>query len=140
MSARLESIDSDFHTRHLALIDLLEEEEDLETEQLVLDQHDETVADLFLRISHLISSQTPKTDAEPRKIVSKRLTHLRRNLTSVSTEIGRMAAAPGDACLVRQREEQLRELKLELNDVSRTLLSLDLEVDGTTSLSGGHDI
>lgn len=31
-----------------------------------------------------------------------------------------------DICL-RQREEQLRELKLELNDISRALLSLDLD-------------
>ena len=34
----LENIDSDFKTHHLALIDLLDEEENLEREQRFLDQ------------------------------------------------------------------------------------------------------
>lgn len=123
----LENVDSDFKTHHLALIDLLEEEDDLEGEQHVLDEHDETVATLFTRISHVISSCTASTDPQPRRVLSKRLAHLRRSLASVGTEITRMEADPSDVCLVRQREEQLRELKLELNDASRTLLSLDLD-------------
>ena len=127
MQRSLENIDSDFKTHHLALIDLLEEEDDLEREQQVLDEHDETVAALLARISDFISSQTTRTDPEPYRIVSKRLFHLRKNLTSVGAEITRMDSDPGDTCLVRQRQEQLREQKLELNDVSRALLSLDLE-------------
>ncbi len=37
-----------------------------------------------------------------------------------------MESDPRDKCLVCQREEQLREMKQELGDVSRTILSLDL--------------
>jgi len=57
MLKSLENVDSDFKTHHLALIDLLEEEEDLEREQQVLDEHDEIVTALFARInSHLFSN------------------------------------------------------------------------------------
>lgn len=87
---------------------------------------------LWLR-SLLIS--VASTDPEQRKIASRRLAHLKRSISSVDTEINRMDADPGarDLCLVRQREEQLRELKHEVNDISRALFSLDLD-DGEDDL------
>ena len=43
---KLESVDSEFKRLHLALIDLLNTDEDLEKEQKVLDEHDEIVDEL----------------------------------------------------------------------------------------------
>ena len=126
MLKSLENVDSDFKTHHLALIDLLEEEDDLEREQQVLDEHNEIVAALFARINRLISSLTTSTDPEPCKIVSRRLAHLQRSISAVSTEINLMDDT-ADVCLVRQRQEQLRELKQELTDISRALLSQDID-------------
>lgn len=55
MLKKLESLSSDlssdFKTHHFALIDLLEEEEALEKEQEVLDEHDKPVTTLVIRIN-----------------------------------------------------------------------------------------
>lgn len=45
----------------------------------------------------------------------------------MSEDISKMESELGDVCLIRQQEEQLLELKTELADVSRSLLSLDLD-------------
>jgi hypothetical protein len=101
----------------------LEKDEELEAEQLVLDEHDEAVAALSARIKAFMSVQATSGDPELRKIVSKRL----RRLASVDSEITDMKPHPGDACLIQQRQEQLQELKQELNGASKDLLPLDLD-------------
>lgn len=54
---RLESLDSEFKTQHLAVVDSLEEGS--QREQDILDQHDDEVLDLSTRLERLI-------DASPR--------------------------------------------------------------------------
>lgn len=60
-------------------------------------------------------------------MVSKYLSHLRKSLSHSGTENSKTESEPSDACLVLQHEEQLCKLKQELGDVSRTLLSLNLD-------------
>ena len=60
-------------------------------------------------------------------IASKHLARLEKKLSNISTEIAKLDTEPSDVCLVRQREEQLHELKQELNDLSRSLVPLDLD-------------
>ena len=43
---RLESLDSDFKTQHLAVVDSLEEGSDFDCEQDIFNQHDDEVLDL----------------------------------------------------------------------------------------------
>ena len=124
---KLESVDSEFKGLHLALIDLLDTEEDLAKEQKVLDTHDEIVDELYARVNRLILSATASTEPEPRTVASKRLARLKKSIDSVSDEIAKLDTALADVCLVRQREEQLRDLKHELSDISRSLVALDLD-------------
>ncbi len=126
MLKNIEVLNSDFKTQHLALIDLLDNEGSLEGEQEALDKHDELVTMLIVRIHALTSSPSSGTALDPSKVASRRLSHLRKAISSVTTAIRGMESDPRDKCLVRQREEQLREMKQELGDVSRSLLSLDL--------------
>jgi hypothetical protein len=141
MLKKLEDLDGDFRTHYFSLIDLVEDEETLETEQVTLDTHDDDLSTLLVCIKRLIDVHTSCSDDGPRKLLSRRLSHLRKGLTSVGEEIRKMGAEPGDTCLIRQRQEQLTELKEELGDVSKTLLSLDLDdgdelVELQSALSG----
>ena len=46
LSKHLENLDSNFKTRHFAVIDALEDDEQVDAEQEILDKHDEEVADI----------------------------------------------------------------------------------------------
>lgn len=45
MATRLEDLDAEFKLHHLALVDLIENDDELEREQRVLDEHEDLVAD-----------------------------------------------------------------------------------------------
>ena len=46
---------------------------------------------------------------------------------AICAEVDAIDPEAKDGCLIRQREEQLMEFKSELRDISRDLLSLDLD-------------
>lgn len=58
MLQRLESLDAEFKTHHLALVDLIEDEETLSGEQVILDTHDDEIAHLAERIQQVISASS----------------------------------------------------------------------------------
>lgn len=125
MAKKLEELDADFRAQHLALIDLVEDEDTLAAEQVELDKHDDDLSVLLVRVRNLVGSAC--SGGEPHKLLSRRLSLLKKGLTSLGEDIGKMESEPGDECLIRQHEEQLLELKTELSDISKSLLSLDLE-------------
>ena len=129
MLKSLESLTAEFRTHHLALIELVDDEDVLRDEQDVIDSHDDIVGDLVTRLNVIISTRSPDARADPQRVVSKRLAHLEKGLNSVCDEIAAMPADSRDDCLIRQREEQLLETKRELGNISRDLLSLDLDDD-----------
>ena len=47
---RLETLDANFKTHHLAIVDVTEEEEQLTLEQEALDQHDDNVMTFSMRL------------------------------------------------------------------------------------------
>ena len=61
-------------------------------------------------------------------VAYKRLTCLKKSIDAAGVELTKLDTAPTiDNCLVRQREEQLREFKQELIDISRSLATVDLD-------------
>jgi ATP-dependent helicase/DNAse subunit B len=54
LQQKLEELDSDFKTYHLAVVDLTDDEA-LDTEQAMLDEHDDKVTDLSARLQQLVS-------------------------------------------------------------------------------------
>ena len=63
LTVKLETLDVDFKAYHLQLVDLLDEGEDevLEREQEILDEHDDLVADMNIRLKHLGLIATPSS-------------------------------------------------------------------------------
>ena len=62
MTRKLEALDLEFRTHHHALIDLIDEEETLLTEQQTLDEHDDVIAELSARIQQLANACTPSSN------------------------------------------------------------------------------
>ena len=127
MSQRLKSLDSNFKLHHYAFVDLIDDTEMMLKEQDILDGHDDKMATLSTCIKRLIAVCDSSSEIGPHKIASWRLARLERNLSTVDEGIGSLSVGPDDVCLLRQYEEQLHNLKVELGDLCSILLSLGVE-------------
>ena len=134
MKQKLESLDAEFRKYHYGLIDLIDEgdEETLLKEQEVLDNHDDEVATLATRIERFIISRSSSDDSNLRRINSRKLSRLEKSVSSILATID-SSSTPVDVCLLRQHEEQLRDLKVELRCISNSIVAMDL--DDTDELS-----
>ena len=76
VASKLKTLDAEFRNHQLEIMDLATSEEDLTEEQQALDDHDDIVRELSVRIQRLIASVTPLTKPDPLKLSTKRLTLL----------------------------------------------------------------
>ena len=106
LAAKLETLDAKFKAHHFSLIDLINDERTLGKEQETLDQHDDDVTALAVRIQqvNMISSATP-TNLDQHKPLSHKLQHLDKNLSLVSETIKTLSSRPEDVCPLQQHEE-----------------------------------
>ena len=115
-------MDKEFKTHHYGLIDVIDDET-LDREQVILDEHDDNVAILSLRIQKLLTVCTSSSPSSP-QIASKRLLRVKRSLSSISAAIDVPITESDDICLLYQHQEQLSDLKKELGEIRNSLLSL----------------
>ena len=127
---RLTNLDGEFRTYHLAVVDLLEED-DLEKEQADLDDHDDRVTYRFDRLACLTTpeEQEKRLKPDPRLCLQWRLQHLEGNLRKISKAVASVAdKVELDRCLIEQYDEQLNGFKLELYDISPSIQSMEGDV------------
>ncbi len=126
MSQRLEALDADFKTHHLAVIDVVgdEDAELLAQEQDILDKHDDEVASLAYRLEQLSKTRAPDAGKGGRTIATRRLSQLDKKLSTLNAAIEKLSSDPSETHLVHLYEEQLRDCKVELGEVRTEVLSL----------------
>ena len=135
LSKRLETLDDDFKTRHFAVIDEIEDEEQLATEQGILDNHDDVMASLGLRLQTLMALSSPAPPSIPsttggthslpnRDILSRRSTQLQARLVSIHGRIDELKEDGSEAHLICLYQEHLADLKRELSDLRNDVLVL----------------
>ena len=125
----LDTLDADFKKHHYAVINRIDEA-DVETlgrEQDTLDQHDDGISNLAMRIEQVIATCSLTSGHGAKKIASRRLCYLKNNLSAVSTAVHALTAESAELHLLRQYQQQLSDFKKELGDVCQTLLSLKVE-------------
>ena len=119
---------------------LLKEEDDLETEQAAMDEHEDRVRNLGDRLLQLVLQEEPGqkelTDPQPRGL--HRCLALIIELRDISEAVETLAADPGlYHCLLKQYEEQISSLKLDFMEVSHRILMID---DGNPSLADKRSV
>ena len=129
MQQKLGTLDMEFRGHHQDIVDLTVSEDSLAREQDVLDEQDDLVAELSVRIKQLIIACST-SDATPRKIATRRLVHVRKTLSDLSTAIGVLGEDADDMHRLSQHKEQLIDQKKDLSETRSSLLTLSL----TTSL------
>ena len=122
MQQELDALDAEFRDHHHNVIDLTDSEDSLPREQDVLDEHDDLVADLSVRVKQLIDACMSSNTT----VATRRLAHVKKTLSNVSSAIGTLSGDPDDTFLLRQYEEQLIDLKKELSKTRSGLLTLEL--------------
>ena len=138
---RLESLDTGFKTHHFAILDTLEDEEEVEAEQQEIDKHDDDVMSLSLRLQAL---STPTTEMSPavkarspldRTLVSRRLAQLQARLSSVIEETNALSGDPAEVHLVYLYQEVLADLKTELSDIRKDALVITADASDSLSIA-----
>ncbi len=127
---RLETLDANFKTHHLAIMDVIEDEEQLGAEQEALDQHDEDTTTLSVRLQVLLSSAPVTSTVTPpetrhlpdRAVLERRSAQLQARLLSISDDVSRLSGDPSEIHLVFLHQEQLSDLKRELSDLRNEVL------------------
>ena len=114
MSQELSDLDTEFWTHHHALVDLIDDEETLATEQETLDAHDDLVAELAVRVKQVIAASSPSSNESSRRIASRKLTHLQKSLTSIMSIVSDTSTTVSDTCLLRQYEERTNDINRDL--------------------------
>ncbi len=103
------------------------DEETLETEQTALDEHDDFVATLTVRLQTLIiGGDTSATKIDEREVLFRRLDRLQSCLSTASETITALSSWKTDIilCRLKQHDEQLQDYKKDLADVNVKLFSL----------------
>ena len=131
---RLGNLDSDYKTCHFAVIDVLDDEQQLADEQETLDNHDDEVADLDLRIQALmVAAATPPppitttTDARPLTncaILERRSVQLQARLVTIHEKIGGLKDDGSEVHLVYLYQEYLADLKRDLSEFRNEILTI----------------
>ena len=113
IAKRLEELDLEFKEHHGVLIDLIEDDDEdvMEKEQEALDEHDDEVSLLTVRVQKLVSVVETAPDPNACKIFLRRLTLLQRTLSPVRDAIDALSGDSDDICLLRHHEEQLSDIK-----------------------------
>ena len=104
---------------HLSVVDLLVEE-DLDTEQAVLDEHDDWITGLLDRLERLATPAggEEKHRPDPKRSLKRRLLDLEGNLRKVSDAVSTVEEKPEvDRCLLKQYDEQQNGFKLKLYNI-----------------------
>ena len=140
LSKRLENLDSDYKTRHFAILDVIEDEGQLTTGQETLDQHDDDIADLSLRIQTVmdlarsttptLAPSTPAVDTHSlpnRSILERRSTQFQARLISINEKIDDFKDDGSEIHLISLYQEYLADLKKELSELRNEILAITVD-------------
>ena len=128
--AKLKTLSEEFKVHHFAVIDFIddEDEEELASQQLMLDTLDDDVAQITARLEELAARRPPAVD-KVANVTFKRLKYLERAFAIVSENLSSLDTGD-NTCLLQQHQEHLQDLKKELSDVHQEYMSADHEDTG----------
>ena len=140
---KLQTLDSDFRTVHLELIDLIDEAntDALNTEQERLDKRDDDVSGLTVRLEALMNPATPPTAPVAPPLDRRPLT---RKLARVQTGLNRIDEAitptdtPVERALLSQCQEEVSDYKKDIATLYEELITKNTNYLSHILLSKGN--
>lgn len=140
MSQRLEALDVDFKTHHLAVIDVMGDDntDGHNTDSLAQEQemHNDEVASLAYCLEQLTRARPPGADTRGQIIATRHLSQLETKFSTLNTAIGKLTGDPREIRLVHLYQEQFSDCKRELGDIHTEVLSLMVDESDDGSEDG----
>ncbi len=124
---KLQSLDEEFRRLHFELIDLIDEEDTLETEQAIMDKHDDDFSTLTVRVQALLTpaeSVVTHTAPDDRRPLSRKLSRVQAGLNRIDETV-LTTATPVEHSLLRQCQEELSDYKKDLAALYNELVAKD---------------
>ena len=117
---RLETFDGDFKTVHLQIVDLTDEETTvLETEQNVLDRHDDEITGLANHLQKIFAKCSGPDIIANQKVSSRKLSYVEHGLKTMGEALSVVREGHDNVPLVEQHCEQLAEYNNGLQQFTR---------------------
>ena len=136
LADKLQSLKEDFKTHQLAIIDRTDDEEAIDEEQQALDNFDDRVTTLHIRIQRLIAHATPPTIPDSVRVAGRQLNMLQTELQSIGDTVTRLGdTEDGIECTLEEYRDRVSEIKTELNKLRTSLLVSDAGADVMTNLT-----
>ena len=129
LSSRLTDLDTEFKSLQYDLLSAIDESDEVSiaTEQEALDTHYGVLDNLLLRIQMLLDKSSPCKDTpKGREELAHCLFMLERSLKNIDDKINSLPLEVEDLALLQQLQEDLSDLKLELNDCRTRSVRLSL--------------
>ena len=129
----LKEYDTDFKKNHFAVVELANQEE-LEADQAVLDNHTERVTEFLDRLPQLLQEPEKVSKKSSGTTVTegllKRLHYVIYELPSLNDTDDSVTPGPSmDSCLLRQLRRQVNKMDSKLVDIKHKILFLDTGED-----------
>ena len=132
LSTRLVALDTEFKTVQYDLISTINETDDaaIASEQQALDEHDEMIDTLSVRIQRLLDGTNSSTEAtSEQKALSRSISALEKSLQAIHTTLESLPSEVDDLTLVQQYREELSDIKIELSTCRDGSYRLELPDD-----------
>ena len=129
LGPKLESLDSEFKVHHYTVVELIAKEEDLDDEQAIFDQHDDTIADLSARIEKLVSACTHRsTDpSTPRNLQARKLERVDKELAAINGAVDSLDKEANNTCRLQLHQEKLADLRRDLSEIRDSLFVMGID-------------
>ena len=132
LTPNLKSLDAQFKDQHFLIIDAIDESDvdSLAKEQEVLDNHDEEISVICLRVQQLIQKCSSVSDSGIRRTLSRSLIDLQGRLATVEDSFATLPDTPEQIHVLNQYSEQLTDFKTELGTIRQNVLTRGVESTG----------
>ena len=129
VTSKLKTLDAEFRDHQLKIMDLTTTEEALTEEQQALDDHEDIISELSIRVQRLIAFVTPSASSDALKLSTKRLTLLQGKLKEIDTAVKGMDDDEDNICALEEYRDQIAGLKSELSEIKTAILGSDAGTD-----------
>ena len=93
----------------------------------MLDSHDDLVAELGVRVKQAIAASLPSSIEYSCRITSRKLAHLQKSLSAISSIVSDTTTAVSDTCVLLQYEEKTNNIKKDLVKARDDLHHMELD-------------
>ena len=133
--ARLYTLDAEFKQYHMDIIDALDNDDEIEREGGVMEEHEDKMAHIIINLKSTSSSApttssetttTIKTKSKELEVLRRRLADLEINVRRINSEITTVMPGPSmDCCLLEQCNRQITGFETEMFDISCTITTME---------------